>query len=65
MSLRYEENMVDLTKIAAVYLSFPYITAEVEITGFYASSPHFINHILEMRLKYVPISKLTQKNMAI
>ena len=40
MSLRDEENMVDLDKIAAVYLSFPYITAEVEIAGFYASSPY-------------------------
>ena len=65
MSLRYEENMVDLTKIAAVYLSFPYITAEVEIAGFYVSSPYFMNHNLKMRLKYVPISNLTQKNMAI
>ena len=65
MSLRYEENMVDLTKIAAVYLSFPYITAGVEIAGFYASSPYFMNYNLKMRLKYVPISNLTQKNMAI
>ena len=64
MSLRDEENMVDLDKIAAVYLSFPYITAEVEIAGFYASSPHSMNHTLEMRLEYVPIPKLTQKNMA-
>ena len=65
MSLRDEENMVDLDKIAAVYLSFPYITAEVEIAGFYASSPHFMNHTLEMRLECVPIPKLTQKSMAI
>ena len=65
MSLRDEENMVDLDKIAAVYLNFPYITAEVEIDGFYVSSPYFMNHNLKMRLKYVPISNLTQKNMAI
>ena len=56
MSLRYEENMVDLTNIAAVYLSFPYITAGVEIAGFYASSPYFMNYNLKMRLKCVPIS---------
>ena len=64
MSLRDEENMVDLDKIAAVYLSFPYITAEVEIAGFYASSPHSMNLTLEMRPEYVPNTKLTQKNMA-
>ena len=51
MSLRDEENMVHMDKIAAVYLSFPYITAEVEIAGFYASSPHSMNHTLEMRLE--------------
>ena len=56
--------MVDLDKIAAVYLSFPYITAEVEIAGFYASSPHSLNRTLEMRLEYVPNTKLIQKNMA-
>ena len=61
MSLRDEENMVDLNKIAAVYLSFPYITAEVEIASFYASSPYFMNYNLKMRLKYVPISNLTQR----
>ena len=65
MSLRDEENMVDLDKIAALYSSFPYITAEVEIAGFYVSSPYFMNYNLKMRLKYVPISNLTQKNMAI
>ena len=57
--------MDDLIEIAAVYLSFPYITAEVEIAGFHVSSPYFMNHNLKMRLKYVPISNLTQKNMAI
>ena len=52
MSLRDEENMVDLDKIAAVYLSFPYITAEVEIAGFYASSPHLMNHTLEIKSQF-------------
>ena len=61
MSIKDKENMVDLDKIAAMYSSFPYITAEVEIAGFYASSPHSMNHTLEMRLEYVLISKPTQK----
>ena len=52
MSLRDEENMFELDKIAAVYLSFPYITAEVEIAGFYASSPHFMNHTLEIKSQF-------------
>ena len=33
MSLGNEENMVDQDQIAAVYLSFPYVTAEVGIAG--------------------------------
>ena len=61
MSLRDEENMVDLDKIAAVYLSFPYITAEVEIAGFYVSSPYFMNHNLKMRLLICPNFKLNTK----
>ena len=64
MSIKDKENMVDWDKIASVYLIFPYITAEVEIAGFYASSPHSMNLTLEMRLEYVPNTKLTQKNMA-
>ena len=31
MSLRYEENMDDLTEIAALYLSFPYVIAEIAV----------------------------------
>ena len=50
MSIKDKENMVDWDKIASVYLIFPYITAEVEIAGFYASSPHsmnfHLNHLL-------------------
>ena len=40
MSIKDKENMVDWDKIASVYLIFPYITAGVEIAGFYASSPY-------------------------
>ena len=50
MSIKDKENMVDWDKIASVYLIFPYVIAEVEIAGFYASSPHsmnfHLNHLL-------------------
>ena len=50
MSLRYEENMDDLTEIAALYLSFPYTIAEIEIAVFYVSSTYTMNQNLKMRL---------------
>ena len=50
MSLRYEENMDDLTEIAALYLSSPYTIAEIEIAVFYVSSPYTMNQNLKMRL---------------
>ena len=50
MSLRYEENMDDLTEIAAFYLSFPYTIAEIEIADLYVSSPYTMNQNLKMRL---------------
>ena len=55
MSIKDKENMVDWDKIASVYLIFPYITAEVEIAGIYASSPHSMDLTLEMRLECVSI----------
>ena len=39
MSLRYEENMDDLTEIAALYLSFPYTIAEIENCRFLCELP--------------------------
>ena len=50
MSLRYEENMDDLTEIAAFYLSSPYTIAEIEIAVLYVSSPYTMNQNLKMRL---------------
>ena len=63
MSLRYEENMDDLTEIAALYLSFPYTIAEIEIAGFYVSSPYTMNQNLKMRLNHY-LSSAYQLNVA-
>ena len=41
MSLRYEENMDDLTGSAALYLSFPYTIADIENCHFLCELPKY------------------------